>query len=162
VTGLFPAAAANTFNWTTVFVAVLNLLVGGALVSFIRSRPSLRKIDADREANLLSERAKEMAEMRKRIEKLEQEQEEKDAQHEAARKRAEKLVEAERAFYRHQYGNLSQAFSSLLLLLKKGVPVEEAVDEVEKMRVEQLARETVEKAALRALEVKNAAADDDQ
>jgi mannitol-specific phosphotransferase system IIBC component len=141
------------FTWTTVLVGLLNLLVGGALVSFIRSRPALRKIESDREANLLSERAQEMQEMRKRIDKLEAEQREKDEKHEAEHKRAAKLLEAERAFYRHQYGNISQAFGSLLMLLKKGVPVEEAVDEVERMRAEQLARETIEKAALRALAI---------
>lgn len=154
---LFPPGAANTFNWTTVFVGILNLLVGGALVSFIRSRPALRKIDADREANLLSERAKEMQEMRQRIENLEAEQRRKDEKHEADQTRKDKLMEAERALYRHQINNLDGAFSALLMLLKKGVSVEEAVDAVEKMRAEQLARETVEKAALRALEVKGAA-----
>lgn len=57
-------------SWTTVLVGVLNLLVGGAIVAFIKSRPALRKIDADREANLLSERAKEMQEMREQIGEL--------------------------------------------------------------------------------------------
>lgn len=149
----------SSINWTTILVGLLNLLVGGALVSFIRSRPSLKKIDADREANLLSERAKEMQEMRKRIEKLETEQREKDDKHEAEQGRREKLFEAERALYRHQINNLDQSFTALLMLLKKGVAVEEAVEAVEKMRAEQLARETVEKAALRALEVENASAE---
>jgi mannitol-specific phosphotransferase system IIBC component len=151
--------AGGGFTWTTVFVGLLNLLVGGALVSFIRSRPSLKKIDADREANLLSERAKEMQEMRVRIERMEEEQRRKDEKHEAEQARMGRLFEAERALYRHQINNLDGAFSALLMLLKKGVPVEEAVEAVEKMRAEQLARETIEKAALRALEVKAGMAD---
>lgn len=127
---------------------ILMALIGGVLGAFIRSLPALRQIDAEREANLLSERAKEMAEMRKRIERMEQNEQQK-----------EKLFDAERALYRHQINNLDGAFSALLMLLKKGVSVEEAVDAVEKMRAEQLARETIEKAALRALEVKAGVAD---
>jgi hypothetical protein len=124
------------FSWTTILVGLLNLLVGGALVAFIRSRPSLRKIDSEREANLLSERAKEMQEMRKRIDKLEAAAQQKDALH-----------EREIARYRHRINNLDAAFNALLLLLKQGVPVPEAVEAVEKMRVEQLKREALEAAA---------------
>jgi type II secretory pathway component PulF len=130
-------------TFSTALFGLLTALIGGVLGSFIRSRPALRKIDADREGNLLRERAEEMAEMRRRILKMEDNQ-----------NRKEKLFEAERALYRHQINNLDGAFSALLMLLKKGVSVEEAVDAVEKMRAEQLARETIEKAALRALEIK--------
>jgi soluble cytochrome b562 len=130
-------------NWTTVLVGLLNLLVGGALVSFIRSRPSLRKIDSEREANLLSERAKEMQEMRKRIERLEAAAEQKDAQH-----------EAEIARYRHRINNLDAAFNALLMLLKQGVSVPEAVEAIEKMRVEQLKREAAEGAAIKAAKIR--------
>lgn len=61
----------TSFNLTTAFVALLNFLVGGALVAFIRSRAPMGKIRQEREANLLSERASEMDSMRKRIEALE-------------------------------------------------------------------------------------------
>jgi uncharacterized membrane protein len=133
----------SSFTWTTVLVGILNLLVGGALVSFIRSRPSLKKIDADREANLLSERAKEMQEMRERIRKLEQVQEAKD-----------RLNEAKEALSRHRFGNLNQAFEALLMLLKKGVPVEDAVAEIERLRTEQVAREQAEAATIRSAAIK--------
>jgi hypothetical protein len=135
------------------------VLIGVIIGAIIRSLPTLKKVQNERESNLLIERAKDMQEMRKRIERLEAEQEEKDAKHEADQKRKDKLFEAERALYRHQINNLDGAFSALLMLLKKGVAVEEAVDAVEKMRAEQLARETVEKAALRALEIKSASED---
>jgi uncharacterized membrane protein YhiD involved in acid resistance len=135
------------------------VLIGVIIGAIIRSLPTLKKVQNERESNLLIERAKDMQEMRKRIERLEAEQEEKDTKHEADQKRKDKLFEAERALYRHQINNLDGAFSALLMLLKKGVAVEEAVDAVEKMRAEQLARETVEKAALRALEIKSASED---
>jgi type IV secretory pathway TrbD component len=40
--------AVHGFTWTTALVGVLNLLVGGALVSWIRSRPKMREIDSRR------------------------------------------------------------------------------------------------------------------
>jgi hypothetical protein len=148
-------------SWTTVLVGLLNLLVGGALVAFIRSRPSLRKIDAEREANLLSERAKDMSEMRERLEKLETAAAKKDEEHqEELRRLAEhqeakdRLYDAQKAADRHRINNLNQAFQGLLMLLKKGVTVEDAVQEIEKMRNEQLAREAAEAAAIRAAAIK--------
>lgn len=127
-----------SFNWTTVGVGLLNLLVGGLLVAIVKSRPALKKIANEREANLLNERAEEMDKLRKRIDALETDQ-----------RQREKQFDAERALYRHQINNLDQSFNALLLLLKKGVPVAEAVEAVEKMRAAQLERETLEKASLR-------------
>lgn len=132
--------AASSFTWTTVLVGLLNLLVGGALVSFIRSRPSLKKIDADREANLLSERAKEMEEMRNRIDRLEGALEQKD-----------KVHEAERAVDRHRINNLSQCLDALLLLIEQDpAKAAQAAAKIRAMRAEQLEREAKEKAAIRA------------
>lgn len=54
----------GAFTWTTAFVALLNVLVGGALVAFIRARAPMGKIKAEREANL-------MTSMSKRIDALE-------------------------------------------------------------------------------------------
>ncbi len=56
---------------TAILVAVLNVLVGGLLVAVVKSWPQLKKIAADREANLLSERAKEMDSMRERLADIE-------------------------------------------------------------------------------------------
>jgi hypothetical protein len=151
------------FNWTSVGVALLNLLVGGALVAFIRSRAPIRKIEADREANLLTERANEMESMRKRIAALEAQAEQRESAHEDERiqwaeERAYRDAkhEAEKALGRHQIANLDASFQALLLLLKKGVPVADAVEAVEKMRADQLARETVEKAAIKTADFKKA------
>jgi hypothetical protein len=140
----------GSFTWTTVGVGLLNLLFGGALVSFIRSRPSLKKIDADREANLLSERAKEMQEMRDRIDKLEKLLRDAEKVHSAEKEALQKQFDAHIAHYRHRTNNLDASFNALLLLLKQGVEVADAVEAVEKMRSEQLAREATELATLRA------------
>lgn len=133
------------FNWTTIGVVLLNVLVGGLLVALVKRKPALVKLANERDANLLSERAKEMQEMRERIERLEEAADRKDHQH-----------AAEIARYRHRINNLDQAFNALLMLLKQGVSVEEAVGAVEKMRAEQLEREAKESATLHAVALKGA------
>lgn len=136
----------GSFTWTTVLVGLLNLLVGGALVSFIRSRPSLKKIDADREANLLSERAKEMQEMRERMEKLEAMLDLKERQH-----------EAERSVDRHRINNLSQCLDALLLLIEQDpTRAAEAAAKIRAMRAEQLEREAKERAVIQAAAIERA------
>ena len=125
---------------TLVVLVVIAMLIGGVLIAMIRARPTLKKIAADREANLLHERAAEMDSMRERLKALEAKLEAKDALH-----------EAERAIDRHRYNNLSGAFDALLMLLKQNPDkVDEAIVIVEKLRAEQLAREALEKGAFRS------------
>jgi Cft2 family RNA processing exonuclease len=133
-------AALNSvgLTWTTGLIAVLNILVGSLFVAIVKSRPALKKIAADREANLLHERAAEMESMRERLRALEAKLELKD-----------RLHEAERALDRHRYNNLSQSFDALLMLLKQNPEkVDEAIVIVEKMRADQLKREALEKGAV--------------
>lgn len=139
------------FNWTTVGVALLNLLLGGGLVAaWIKTRPAILKIESDREANLLHERADEMASMRTELASIRAEMARRDEEHAAALEARTKVHEAERRADIHRINNLSQCLDALLLLLKKGVSVEEAVEAIEKMRSEQLTRENEERALLRA------------
>lgn len=153
-TGHILRAMLDGITITTAMVALLNVLVGGLLVAIVRSRPALKKIAADREANLLNERAEEMERMRERLTALEHNLENKDRQLAEALLHQEKEFAAERALYRHRINNLDQAFSALLMLLKKGVSVEEAVSTIEELRAEQLAREAAEAATIRAAGVK--------
>lgn len=122
---------------------ILMALIGGVLGAFIRSRPALRKIDAEREANLLSERAEEMAAMRLRIDRLENLLAQKDAEH-----------EAERRADRHKINNLSQCLDALLLLIEQDpTKAAEAAAKVRKMRDGQQTREIAESATLRAAKI---------
>lgn len=120
------------------FVACLGVF-GLILRSYIVGMPERAKVAFDREANLLEERAEEMVSMRGRLALIEGKLAEKD-----------RLLETERTIYRHRIANLNQAFTALLMLLRKGVPVEEAVAEVERMRAEQLDREIAEATMFRA------------
>lgn len=138
------------FTWGAALLAVLNLLVGTLLVAIVRTRPTLKKIANEREANLLTERAEEMKEMRARLAKLEDGRQ-------ADRKEAEAKLEAERAqhrreraYERHKINNLQQAFDALLLLLE-GIPeAAPIVAKIKEMRARQLEAEALEAGTIHA------------
>lgn len=121
------------------FMAVLAVL-GLILRSYIIGMPARAKVASEREANLLHERAEEMIGMRERLKVVEEQL--------ALKSR---LSEAERTMYRHRIANLTQAFMALLMLLRKGISVEEAVAEIERLRSEQHALETAEAAMFHSL-----------
>ncbi len=145
---MFSAAAAAAkavpvstgFTWTTAAVGLLNLLVGGVLVAIIKSRPALKKIANEREANLLNERAEEMEAMRLRIAKLEEKAEYKEALH-----------AAERAVDRHRINNLDQCLTAFLMMVKKNPDdAAAAAAMIEEMRAQQIEREKQEASAIHA------------
>jgi hypothetical protein len=156
---LFGLQLGTVFQGGTL-VAMLATL-GIVARAYIIGIPARKQVEIDHEANLLRERAEEMVSMRERIAKLEEQQELKDKAHareihdlEDIQAAKDRYHDALRAADRHRINNLNQAFSSLLLLLKKGVPVEEAVEEVESLRAEQLKREAEELATIRAAAIK--------
>jgi signal transduction histidine kinase len=128
--------AVHGFTWTTALVGVLNLLVGGALVSWIRSRPSLRQIETSADADLRRD-------LLKRVETLERRLDEERALH-----------EAQIAIMRHRLNNSDQCIDALLMLLETSPDkVSEAVVMIKDMRVRQREAEAVEKAAFHAAKI---------
>lgn len=135
------------FSWATALFGVLNLFVGGVLVALINSRPGLKqaandheKIVNEREANLLAERASEMDQMRERIAKMEERQDQKDAIH-----------EAERTVDRHRINNLSQCLDMLLALIEQDpAKAADAAGRIKEMRARQMDAEAKEKAVIQA------------
>jgi hypothetical protein len=125
--------AVHGFTWTTALVGLLNLLVGGALVSWIRSRPSLKQIEQTAEDKL-------RADLLTRVEKLEQ-------KIDAERDRYEALI----SIMRHRLNNSDQCIDALLMLLETSPDkVAEAVVMIKDMRARQREAESVEKAAFHA------------
>jgi chromosome segregation ATPase len=121
------------FGWTPILLTFANLLIGGVFVAIIRTRPTLKKIANDREANLLSERAAEMEAMRARLARL----------------------EAERSIDRHRLNNITQCFDALVMLLETNPErASEAVAKVKAMRAEQMKAEAAEKGALHAADLR--------
>lgn len=134
------------WSWTAALMGVANLLIGGLLVQIIRTRPTLKKIANEREANLLTERAAEMERMGERIAALEAQLEQQRTRH-----------EAERALDRHRLNNMDQCLNYLFMVFEK-MPekVPEAMAAVKDMRADQLKAEALEKAAIHAAAITQA------
>lgn len=131
--------AVHGFSWTAALMGLANLLIGGLLVTIVRTRPALKKIANEREANLLTERAEEMDAMRQRIVKL----------------------EAERATDRHRINNLSQCLDALLLMIEMDPSkAAEAAARIKEMRARQMDTEALEKAAIHSAEIASARKDE--
>ena len=125
-----PVPVAITgFTWGNGLIALLNVLVGGVLVALVRTRPALKKIAADREANLLQERADEMESMRERLAAL----------------------EVERRIDRHRLNNVTQCLDALLMMIEMDPSkAAEAASRVKEMRATQMRAEAAEKGAVMA------------
>lgn len=132
----------GSLNLNSVLLALLNLLIGGVLVTIIRTRVPLKKIANDREANLLTERAEDMASMRGEIAELRNRMEIKDRVH-----------EAQRAYDRHRINNLDTALKAFFIMVKRHPDdAAGAAQEIEEMRKTQIEAENREAIALRQLE----------
>jgi hypothetical protein len=131
VTGLATAVGV----WTAIIGAV-----SVVVTAYIRQWGPWKKVANDREANLLDERAEDMANMRARISKLEEKLEYKEALH-----------QAERAVDRHRINNLDQCLTAFLLMVKRA-PEDAATAAalIEDMRAQQVAREKDEATAIHA------------
>jgi len=128
--------ALHGFTWTTALVGLLNLLVGGALVSWIRSRPRLKEIEVDADSDLRKD-------LLKRVETLERKLDEERAIH-----------EAQIAIMRHRLNNSDQCIDALLMLLETSPDkVSEAVGMIKEMRARQREAEAQEKAAFHAAKI---------
>jgi hypothetical protein len=116
----------------TILLSTMNLLIGGVLVAIVKSRPALKKLANEREANLLAERAAEMEAMRKRMAKL----------------------EAERAVDRHKLNNVTQCLDALIMMIEMDPEkAKEAATRVKAMRESQMKTEALEKAAVHRAEI---------
>lgn len=128
-----PIPVTTGFTWTAVLMTIANLLIGGLLVTIVRTRPTLKKIANEREANLLAERAADMEAMRARLAKL----------------------EAERSVDRHRLNNVTQCLDALLMMIELDPDkAKEAAARVRQMRSEQMKAEAMEKGAVQAATMK--------
>ena len=139
-----PAIAVKSATgvWTAVGVWTgVIATIGTVMVAYIRQWGPWKKIDNDREANLLTERAKEMTGMRSTIERMERRLDAKEIQH-----------EAERAHDRHRINNLATALNGFLMMVKAHPEdAATAAAMIEELRARQLEEESRENIALRKL-----------
>lgn len=131
------------WSWTTTFVALLNLMVGGGIgAAWIRARPQSQKIKADAAAQLIDDLSARVLAVEGRLEtqrvyyegKLEQER----ASH-----------AADIQIMRHRMNNLDQCLTMLLMLIEQSPErAQEAAGRVREMRSKQEAAEATEKATI--------------
>jgi uncharacterized protein YigA (DUF484 family) len=134
-------------NFNSVLLGLLNLLIGGVLVTIIRTRVPLKKIANDREANLLTERAEDMEAMRGEIAELK-----------AELKKQANMHDAQRAIDRHRINNLTACLDAFLMLVKQDPSkAAEAAAIIEEMRAKQMMAEAAEKGATRGEPAKGSA-----
>ena len=123
--------AVSGFSWTTVFTLLLNLLVGGALVQWVRTRPKMREIDLSAEEKLRDD-------LLTRVEKLEQQLETERLRH-----------EADQTINRHRLNHVTQCLDALLMLIEQDpTKAAEAAARIRMMRAEQAKTEAIEKAMI--------------
>ena len=127
------------FSWTTVFTLLLNLLVGGALVGWIKTRPKMRELEQTAEERFIDT-------LSKRVSNLED-----DLKNERIRH------DAEASLLRHRANNSDQCLDALLLLLESmdDLPdrVKRALGSVKEMRVRQKQEEALEKGAMKGAQL---------
>ena len=141
-----PIPVSTGFTWTAALMGLANLLIGGLLVAIVRTRPALKKIANEREANLLTERAEQMELMQRRVDALEAKLEKERARH-----------EAERALDRHRLNNMDQALNYLFLMFEtQPERAPEAIKAVKEMRARQMEAEALEKAKIHEAIIKQA------
>lgn len=125
--------AVTGWGWGTGLLALLNVLIGGVCVALVRAWPSIRKLNNEREANLLEERAADVKDLRERLAR----------------------VEAERAVDRHRLNNVTQCLDALLLLIEQDPnKAKEAASKIREMRADQMKAEAVEKGAISGASIK--------
>lgn len=134
--------AVHGFTWTAGLMTVTNLLIGGALVAWIKQRAKMRELNIGSDERLRGD-------LLARVTKLERTLDRAHARH-----------EAERALDRHKINNLTQCFDAVMLMLEAAPERgQEIVTRVKAMRESQIAAEAIEKAAIHAAEISHAAED---
>ncbi len=152
--------AVSGISWTTVLVGVLNLLVGGALVAWIKQRPKMRELATAADEKLRDD-------LLLRVGKVEDQLEKERAGREKDRRELEQKIERQRELYelkldaerarheaaemlsRHKVRNLEQCLSAFLWMAeKRSDNIPEVVAEIRRMRAEQEAAEAAEKGAV--------------
>ncbi|UAK24172.1 hypothetical protein [Sphingomonas nostoxanthinifaciens] len=144
--------AVTGFSWSATLLTVLNLLVGSALVTWLKLRPKMAEIEQTADDRLLTT-------LTTRVEQLERKLDEERQLAASDRRSLEQKLEAERqrheaeiALQRHRANNSDQCLDAMILLLKNAdeLPekVKRAIASVEEMRARQKAEEALEKGAI--------------
>lgn len=144
--------AVHGFTWTAGLMAILNLLVGGALVAWIKQRPKMRELEQTAEEKFV-------ATLTERVTTVERQREEDRQRYDASVASIEQKMDAERnrheveaRLLRHRANNSDQCVDTLIILLEdaEGLPdrVRRAITAVKEMRARQKQQEALEKGSM--------------
>jgi hypothetical protein len=147
-----PVHVTTGFTWTAGLVGLLNVLVGGALVAWIKNRAPMRKLQKDADEKLRDD-------LLARVDKLEVRLDKERDNHAAEVATMHAEYDADMAVMRHRVNNLTQCFEGFVMMLKKSEDPEtrRVVETVMEMRARQLAAEAEEKARVASAKIEAAA-----
>jgi uncharacterized protein YlxW (UPF0749 family) len=144
-----PVHVTTGFTWTAGLVGLLNVLVGTALVAWIKNRAPMRQLQKDADEKLRDD-------LITRVEKLEGRLDKEREAHTAELATLHAEYDADMAVMRHRVNNLNTCFEAFLMMLQKVPEASEAVSAVTQMRDRQVIAETAEKARIEAAKIEAA------
>ena len=134
--------AVHGFTWTAGLVGLLNVLFAGALVTWVKTRPKMKQLEADAEKVFRDDVV-----ARVRIVEEALETQRSDYERRLAEKDAN--YEAQIRVMRHELNNVRTCFDALMLLLKRMPDAPEQlatiISDIEAMRARQMNAEAQEK-----------------
>lgn len=130
------------WSWTTGMVGLLNLLVGGALVAWIKQRPKMKELQGSAQDKLVDD-------LMGRVTKVEELLESQRKEYESRLEKEKMLHEAEIRIMRHRMNNLDQCLTMLLVLIEQDpAKAQAAAIKVREMRALQESREVLERSIM--------------
>jgi hypothetical protein len=123
-------------------VGLLNLLVGGALVAWIKQRPKMKELQGSAQDKLVDD-------LMGRVTKVEELLESQRKEYESRLEKEKMLHEAEIRIMRHRMNNLDQCLTMLLVLIEQDpAKAQAAAIKVREMRALQESREVLERSIM--------------
>jgi uncharacterized membrane protein YkoI len=148
--------AVEGWSYGSYLMVLLNLLVGGGLVAWIKSRPKMHEIAAQAEekfrADTVARVSKLEADLKEQRTYYEDKLEKLSAAYEAKVDRLQADYEAAARISRHELANAKMRFRALIMLLKR-LPnppdgLTQILDDIEAMEADQARSEAAEKGAV--------------
>nr|AGU09929.1 hypothetical protein [uncultured organism] len=140
--------AVHGFTWSAGLLSLLNLIVGGAVVAWIKQRPRMRELEQTGEKTLQDG-------LLARVTALEAANTNQSLRFEAERAQHEATM----AVMRHRLNNMTMCLDALLLLIEQdATKAADAAVKIREMRARQMAAEAAEKATVHAATITAAAA----
>jgi hypothetical protein len=154
--GPVEAVAVHGWSYGSIGIALLNVLLGGGLVAWIKSRPKMRELEKQSEEklrdDLISRVTKLESDLKEQRTYYEEKLDKLSTAYDTKVDRLQAEHEAAARIARHELGNAKMRFRALIMLLKR-LPnppdgLAAILDDIEAMEAEQGRSEAAEKGAV--------------